>query len=194
MVTNEYQAFARSRGRRRNALAVLLIGSAIATVGAGAMSLAQFTDTRASSGSWSAGTVILGVSPSTAFTATGILPGASGSQTVVVSNTGTGDLRYAMSSSSTNVDTKGLAAQIDLTIKQGACPSSGTTVFTGKLSTAGFGSNVQGANAGDRNIAAGSTENLCFAWSFPLASGNTLQGAATTATFTFDAEQTLDNP
>jgi hypothetical protein len=193
MVTNEFQAFARRRGRRRNVLAALLISSTVATVGAGAMSLAQFTDTKASSGSWSAGTIILGVSPSTAFTATGILPGASGSQTVTVSNTGTGDLRYAMSSTSTNTDSKGLAAQLDLTIKQGTCPSSGTTVFTGKVSAAAFGSNVQGANAGDRNVAAGASEDLCFAWSFPLASGNAYQSATTTATFTFDAEQTLNN-
>ena len=183
-------------GRGRAALMAVLLGSTVATVGAGAMSLAQFTDSRASTGSWSSGTIVLGVSPSTAFSATGILPGATGTQTIAVTNSGTGALRYALSSSSTNADVptpKGLAAQIDLTIQVGTCASPGTTIFTGKLSTAGFGSNVQGQDTGDRAVAAGATENLCFSWSFPLASGNGFQNATTTTTFTFDAEQTLYN-
>lgn len=194
MDTNQFATFARRRGRNRTLLAGLLVTSTIATVGAGAMSLAQFTDTKASTGSWTSGTVILGVSPSTAFSATGILPGASGSQTVTVSNSGTGDLRYAMSSSSTNTDSKNLAAQIDLTIKPGTCPSAAAAIFSAKLSTAALGSSTQGSQAGDRTVAAGSSEELCFSWSFPLASGNAYQAAATTTTFTFDAEQTLNNP
>ena len=193
MSTNQFQSFAR-HGRRRNAMVALLLGSTVAMVGAGAMSLAQFTDTKASSGSWTAGTIVLGVSPVTAFTATNIFPGASGSATITVTNNGSGDMRYAMSSTFTNTDSKGLAAQVDLTIKPGSCPSVGTAFFTGKLSTAAFGSNVQGAQAGDRNILAGATEDLCFAWSFPLTSGNAYQSATTTVTFTFDAEQTLYNP
>ena len=194
MTQHEFDQIARRRGRHRGALAMLLLGSSLAMVGAGAMSLAQFTDTKGSSGSWTAGTIILGVSPSTMFTASGILPGATGSQTVTVSNTGSGALRYAMSSTSTNADSKGLAAQIDLTIAPGTCASPGATFFSAKLSTALFGSNAQGPNTGDRNIAAGATEDLCFSWSFPLASGNTYQTATTTTTFTFDAEQTLNNP
>ena len=194
MDTNQFATNARRGSRHRNLLAVLLVGSTIAMVGAGAMSLAQFTDTQTSSGSWTTGTIILGVVPTTVFSATNMLPGASGLQTVTVSNTGTGDLRYAMSSSSTNADTKGLAAQIDLTGRPGTCPSVATAIFAAKLSTAAFGNSLQGAQAGDRTVAAGSSEDLCFSWSFPLASGNTFQAAATTTTFTFDAEQTLNNP
>jgi hypothetical protein len=182
------------RRKRRRILAVLLTASAIATVGASAMSLAIFTDTQAADGSWTAGTIKLGaISPSTVFTATNILPGDLGSQTVVVSNTGLSQLRYAMSSVSTNADSKGLAAQMTLSIKDGACPSAGTTLYSGSLSGALFGLKAQGADLGDQVINAGATQSLCFAWTFPIGSGNAFQAAATSTTFTFDAEQTANN-
>lgn len=186
---------ARRRQKRRRALVAMLIASSLATLGAGAMSLAVFTDSQASTGAWTTGTIVLGVSPSAAFSATNILPGASGSQDILVSNGGTGALRYALSTSATNADTKGLAAQLTLTINAGTCASPGAVVYaTGPLGSAAFGSNAQGAQAGDRTLAAAANENLCFAWSFPLSSGNGFKNAATTATFTFDAEQTSNNP
>ena len=154
----------------------------------------MFTDSDASGGSWTAGTIVLGVSPATTFNASSIMPGDGGSQDVTVDNTGTGDLRYAMSSSSSNADGKGLAAQMTLTVKAGTCAAPGATLYSGALSGAAFGSNAQGANPGDRNVTAGSSDSLCFSWSFPLASGNAYQGAATSTTFTFDAEQTANNP
>ena len=190
----EFVRAARRRTMRRRALLAVLLSTSLATLGAGAMSLAVFTDSQASGGAWTAGTVILGVSPSTAFSASGIMPGGSGTQTVTVSNTGSGTLRYAMSSGSTNTDGKGLAAQIDLTIQAGTCASPSATLFSGKLSAAALGSSAPGAQAGDRNVAAAASDSLCFSWSFPLASGNTYQGATTTTTFTFDAEQTANNP
>lgn len=186
------RTLARRIGRRR-ALAILLAASSLATVGAGAMSLAVFTDSRTSSGSWTAGTIVLGVAPATTFTATGILPGDTGSQTVTVSNSGTGDLRYAMTSASTNLDGKGLATQMTLTIKLGTCVAPTTTLYTGTLAGALLGDPTQGAQAGDRTVAAGASDSLCLAWTFPPASGNAYQAAATSTTFTFAAEQTANN-
>ncbi|MEO5964596.1 MAG: TasA family protein [Candidatus Limnocylindrales bacterium] len=185
---------AANRLKRRSALVAILLGSSLAMLGAGAMSLAVFTDSRASTGSWTTGTIVLGVSPSTAFSATNILPGSTGSADITVSNTGTGALRYAVSTSATNTDAKGLAAQMTLTVTAGTCASLGSTLYTGALGSAALGSPTQGAQAGDRSVAAASSDALCFAWSFPLASGNAFQGAATTATFTFAAEQTTNNP
>lgn len=182
------------RSKRRRALVLLLLSASLATLGAGAVSLAVFTDSQAATGSWSAGSVVLDVNPSVAFTASDIMPGDVGSQTLAVSNTGTGDLRYAMTSSATNADGKNLAGQLDLTIETGACGSTTGTLFSGKLDAAAFGDPTSGADAGDRSLAAGGSEDLCFSWSFPLASGNAYQSAATTATFTFDAEQTANNP
>jgi hypothetical protein len=182
------------RRMRRRALVVILIGASLATLGAGAMSLAVFSDSQASSGAWTTGTIVLGVTPSAAFSATNIMPGDTGSQTINVSNSGTGALRYAISTSATNTDGKGLAAQMTLTVSPGTCASPGSSVYSGALGSAAVGSATQGSQAGDRSLAAGANENLCFAWSFPLASGNGFQDAATTATFTFAAEQTVNNP
>jgi len=183
-----------SRTKRRGAMLAVLMASLLATLGAGAMTLAQFTDSDASTGSWTSGTIILGVSPATAFTATGIMPGESGSQTIVVSNTGTGAARYALATSATNTDTKGLAAQMTLLVQAGTCTSPGATLYSGALGAAAFGSSATGAQPGDRDVAAADSDNLCFTWTFPLASGNAFQAAATTATFTFASEQTANNP
>ena len=185
---------ARARRKRRRALVAILFGASLATLGAGAMSLAVFSDSQASSGAWTTGTIVLGVTPSTAFSATNILPGDTGSQTINVTNSGTGALRYAISTSATNADSKGLAAQMNLTVSPGTCASPGSSVYSGALGSAAVGSATQGSQAGDRTLASGANENLCFAWSFPLSSGNAFQNAATTATFTFAAEQTANNP
>jgi hypothetical protein len=102
-----------------------------------------------------------------------------------------------MSSSSTNADGKGLATQMTLTIKTlgTSCATfDGTSIYTGSLSAAAFGSNAQGAQAGDRTLAAGASETLCFRASLPLSSGNGYQNATTTTPFTFDSEQTANNP
>ena len=182
------------RTKRRRTLLAVLLSSSLATLGAGALTLAQFTDSDASTGSWTSGTIILGVTPATAFAVTNLMPGATGSQTVTIANTGTGDARYAVSTSATNADLKGLATAMNMTIKAGACPGAGAALYDGPLGAAALGSSAQGAQAGDRNVAAGASDLLCFAWDFPLASGNTLQAAATTATFTFASEQTANNP
>jgi len=183
----------RRRRRRRRGLVVLLLTFSLASLGAGLFSLAIFTDSAASDGSFTAGTIDIATSPSTLFTVTNIMPGDSGSATLTVQNNGSAQLRYAMSSSATNADGKGLRSQLNLTIKAGACPG-GSSLYGGVLNGASFGSNAQGAQAGDRTLNGLASEQLCFAWDLPLATGNAFQGATTTATFTFDAEQTANNP
>lgn len=181
---------------RRRLLAGTVGILAVASIGAAVFSLAQFTDSHDASGAFSSGTIVLGVSPTTVFSVSGTFPGASGSQTVTVSNTGTGALRYALSTAATNVDGKGLATAVLLTVKTGTCPAAAGTVLYGAaaLGSAAFGDATQGAHPGDRTLAASTSEDLCFAWSLPLTTGNGLQNAATTATFTFAAEQTANNP
>jgi predicted ribosomally synthesized peptide with SipW-like signal peptide len=184
----------RNRRLRRRGLILLLLSLSVASLGAGAFSLAIFTDSDASTGTFTAGTIDIATNPTTLFTVAAIMPGDSGSATLTVNNGGTGQLRYAMTSASTNTDTKALRDQLALTVRPGACPSAAATIFNGVLSAAAFGSTAQGAQAGDRTLNAAASEQLCFGWSFPLASGNTFQGATTTTTFTFTAEQTANNP
>lgn len=182
------------RNRRRRALAALLLATTVATVGAGAMSLAVFTDnSQATGGSWTTGTIILGVTPTTAWTATNVLPGDAGNHTITVSNTGTGQLRYAVSTGISG-DTKGLAAQMQLAINVGTCAAPGASLYSGSLTAAAIGDPAQGVQGNERTLDAATSESLCFAWTFPLSSANTFQGAATTATFNFAAEQTTHNP
>jgi hypothetical protein len=175
----------RRRRRRRRGLIVLLLTFSLASLGAGLFSLALFTDTDATS-------------PSTLFSVTGLMPGDSGSATLTVANNGSAQLRYAMDSTSTNGDGLGLRSLLNMTITAGACPGAGAPLYNNALWTdatthARFGSNAAGSQAGDRILNAAASEQLCFAWSLPLAT-TTGQGATTTATFTFYAEQTANNP
>jgi len=184
-----------NRATWRHAAAITAIASlALVALGASALSLATFTDSKTSSGSFTSGTIVLGAAPATLFTLASVMPGDTGSASLTVSNSGTGQLRYAMTSASTNADTKSLRDQIALTVKAGACPGAGGNLYGGALSAAAIGDITAGNQLGDRTLNAATNEVLCFAWSLPIATGNAYQGAATTTTFTFTAEQTANNP
>jgi hypothetical protein len=172
-----------SRRKRRRALIALLMSASLVTLGAGAMSLAVFTDSEASSGAWSTGTIDLVLDDSTVFNASDVFPGDSGSQTLNVANNGSGELRYDMSVSVID-DADGLAGEFDLGITEGACPGVGS-VYSGSL---------LGATLTDRVLAAGADEDLCLTWSLPLSTDSAFQGATAEVSFDFDAEQTKNNP
>jgi hypothetical protein len=130
-------------------------------------------------------------------------PGDQVTNPLTVTNAGTLDLRYAVTSTTTE---NTLAAELDLTIKSGVATctnagfaGSGTVVYsTADLgNTAGInviGNPAQGSQAGDRTLAASANEVLCFNVSLPLAATNAAQGQTTTATLAFAAEQTSNNP
>jgi hypothetical protein len=184
------------RRKRRRGIVALLGAISILTVGAGSISLAQFTDTDSSTWAFAIGTIDINSNPAVLTAVNNMMPGGQSTQALTISNDGTADLRYAMSVAATNA----LGSALQLTVKTedvgGGCAAfSGTTVLAATtLNGAGWGSATQGAQAGDRNLAAGAAEALCFRVSLPLTSGNTLQGASSAATFTFDAEQTANNP
>jgi spore coat-associated protein N len=188
---------ARRRARRRGIVA-LLGAISMLTIGAGSISLAQFTDSATSTWAFTAGTIDVNTSPAVLTAITNMMPGDTPTQALTVTNAGSGDLRYALSVTATNA----LGTALTLTVKgpDGGVGSS-CTLFNGAsiltattLNGAGFGSSVQGAQAGDRNLLAGASEVLCLRVTLPLTTGNALQGASSAATFTFDAEQTANNP
>jgi len=169
--------------------------------------LAVFTDSDAvGANTFTAATISLTTSPTTALiTYSNMNPGDSITNPITVTNAGNSQLRYAVSSSATNTDTNGLKDQLVLTIKTVdvttpgvPCDNfDGTQLYTGDLdSTAGklVGDNTQGSQAGDRSLNAAANEILCFRAALPLATANAFQAATTTATFTFDSEQTANNP
>jgi hypothetical protein len=187
-------------------MAVAALGLAVIGVGAGLYSLALFTSqAQVDNNTFDSGTVIITTDhPSTAIVSlSNMAPGDAVTAPLLVNNAGSLALRYAVSSVATNLDTKGLKDQTGLTIKSGVtnCTNagyagSGTVLYSGDLDAASgklVGDSTTGADGGDRALAAGASETLCFNVTLPLSTGNAFQGAATTATFTFDAEQTKNN-
>lgn len=193
------------------AIALLVVFTAVSFNSA---TLAVFTDSAPSNGNtFTTGTLDLDLSDnnetdldsvSTSVTFSAMAPGDSVTDRIVPHNTGSNALRYAIAGSGTNADSKGLKDQLVLTIKTidvttpgTPCDNfDGTQLYTGDTdSTAGklVGDNTQGAQAGDRALAAAASETLCFRVNLPLATGNSFQNATTTVTFTFDAEQTANN-
>jgi predicted ribosomally synthesized peptide with SipW-like signal peptide len=185
----------RRQRRRRRGLIALLLTLSVATVGAGAFSLAYFTDTDNGTGSFTAGTIILGINPTTVYNVTNMFPGDVQNATVTLTNSGTGQLRYSMT---TAVDTgPALAGQLTAVVKSKgtSCAAfDGTTLYTGVLSGAAFGNPAVTGDVGDPTLNSGSNTDVCFRVTMPTGTGNTFQGATTTLTFTFDSEQTANNP
>ena len=185
--------------RRRRLAALLLLSLVSGSVGAGALSLAVFTDTQAAGGNlFTTGTIILGINPASAVvTSANMMPGDTVNGSLVVSNTGTASLRYAMTSGWTNTDLKNLMNQMTLTVKAlgTSCAAfDGATLYTGTANGALFGSPAAGNQAGDQTLASGANETLCFRAQLALNTPDAYQNATTTGTFTFAAEQTANNP
>ena len=196
------------RGKRL--LAVLLAMGAVAAV-VGGISTALFTDSDpVGSNVTNFGTISLTTSPTSTIWSgmTAAMPGDRATGTLTATNAGTGDLRYAVSGSNTNAAVAGVL-NLRIGLRGGAsCDfpyhntdgtnttlTDDTQLYSGLLSVAALiGSNAQGAQAGDRTLAAAAAEPLCFAVVAPLSTSNASQGLANTATFTFDSEQTANNP
>lgn len=182
-------------------LAVVIVGASFVVFG----SFAVFTDTQnVPSNTFSTGTLDISTNPTSALvTFSAMAPGDQVTNPITVTNGGTLQLRYAVTSTTTeNV----LAGQLDLTIKTGVttCTNAGfgadgTVIYSpGDLgSTAGtnvIGNPAQGNQAGDRTLNASANEVLCFNVQLPSSTGGTYQGLNTTATLAFQAEQTSSNP
>jgi hypothetical protein len=192
-------------GPRR--LAALVLGLSLIGTLSGAMSLALFTDQETADSTFSSGSIVLDDAKIDGLTLSisPLMPGDLITDDVVVENDGTAQLRYSISTSTTNPDTKALRDALNLTIKTVDVTTPGTpcdnfdgasTLYSGTLgaSTAAVGSPAAGAQAGDRTLAGLSAETLCFRISLPLATGNAYAAASAVTTFTFDAEQTANNP
>jgi type II secretory pathway pseudopilin PulG len=197
----------RRRRRTRRVLGLfLLFLLLIPSVGATYLTLALFTDQETVTADFTTGTIDLDGTKIDALvlTTSALMPGDTVTDDVVVENDGTAQLRYAMSTSSTNADSKALRDALTLTIKTIDVTTPGTpcdnfdgasTLYSGVLgaSTAKFGNAAQGSDSGDRTLNAGANETLCFRIALPSGTGNSYQGATTSTTFTFDAEQTSNN-
>jgi hypothetical protein len=194
-------ADAADRGRLFRSLLILGVAVTAATV---LLVSAVFTDTQdVTDNTFTTGEVDISVTPATAAIGmTGMMPGDEVTAPLTVTNAGTVELRYAVTSTTTE---DVLAAELDLTIKSGVAtctnagfdtdgdPVYGPDVLGSVAGTSIIGDPTQGAQAGDRVLAAAADEVLCFNVLLPDAA-TAGAGLTTTATFTFDAEQTANNP
>lgn len=166
-------------------------------------SLALFTDVENVGGNtFSTGNIDLAAAPVSAVVTAGTMaPGDQVTATLDMTNSGSLDLRYSATSTTTE-DT--LAAQLVLTIKDSVTTcddanwtADGNVLYSGVLGTTGtavlFGDATPGADPGDRALAPTASETLCVNVTLPLAT-TTGEGLTTTATLNFEAEQTANNP
>jgi spore coat-associated protein N len=194
--------------RRRRRLAASIGIAALSLVTLGSLTTgALFSDSQdLGANAFTTGTVVIGTTPATAlFTVNNMAPGDVVGKPLTVSNTGTLALRYATTATATDPDTKALRGQLQFSVYSnvGAAACSADNVAGGTLlfgpaaigaASSVFGDPAQGQQPGDRTLLASTSETLCFVASLPLSTDNTFQAATTTVTFTFDAEQTANNP
>ena len=190
----------------RLVMAGLILAASAATM-ATTLTGAIWTDNLSvGSNAFSAGTVDINTTPTTAIVAlSNMAPGDSTVGGVTVSNDGSLQLRYAISSTTTE---NTLAAQLDLTVWDENEESDGgtdcaTTAPATKLygpadlgattETNLVGDPTQGSQAGDRTLNGGTNEVLCFLVALPAGTSNTFAGLSSTATFFFKSEQTSNN-
>jgi spore coat-associated protein N len=196
-----------STRRRRRALVFGMALLSVVGLGAGQLSLALFTDQETVDATFASGSVDLDGTAVDQLTLSidPLMPGDAITDDVVVNNVGSAELRYALTTSSTDADGKGLRDVLSLTVKSVDATTpltpcndfDGATVLAATAlgaSGAGFGDPSVGADTGDRTLSAGSSETLCFRVTLPLATGEAYEDASSTTTFTFGAEQTANNP
>jgi hypothetical protein len=184
-------------GKRRSRLAILVAALSVLTLGAGSFSLALFTDTDTSTWSFTTGSIDLESNPAVMTAIPAMMPGDVAADSLTIVNNGTATLRYAMSTVATNA----LGGQLTVAVRAEDA-GGGCAAFTGAvivaagttLNGAAIGNAAQGAQAGDRTLAGGASEVLCFRVTLPLSTNGTFQAATSLATFTFAAEQSANNP
>jgi predicted ribosomally synthesized peptide with SipW-like signal peptide len=185
---------------------LLFVGVVAASLGVA--SNAIFTDSAdVEANVFSTGTVDIETDhPTTAVvTFTNMAPGDStGGQSLTVFNEGSLELRYAVTMTADNEDLKDLYAELDLTIREEGtdCTTFDGTPLYGPaspflLSGNLIGDPTPGEDTGDQILTTtspGDSKVLCFKVDLPLGAPNDVQDASTTAVFTFEAEQTANNP
>jgi len=201
---------------RRSARALVLVVTLALVAGAGAgvvTSVARLLDSRSSTAaSVTAATVgisLSGGASSTAWvTATNVGVGAGQAyyQKLTVTNSGTTEMRYALTGTSTSavsplieVDIASIAGSTcdPTTFAAGTLITPATATFGGGTATerAIFGSKVAGADTGDQVLGASASQTLCLRAFVKPGAGRGAQGATgVTSAFTFYGEQTKNNP
>ncbi|HEY3057477.1 MAG TPA: hypothetical protein VGL99_00725 [Chloroflexota bacterium] len=108
---------------------------------------------------------------------------------LTISNSGSLALTYAMSTITSGDATLANALQLTLRARtaQPCSDRDGAVLYSGALAGAALGDPAHGVQAGDRSLAPGASEVLCFTLAAP--NSVTSQATSVAATFAFDAVQ-----
>lgn len=190
----------------RSLLSIGLAASAITLAATGAL----FTDTQTmAANTFATGTVDLNAQETTdiAANAGNLAPGDTVSGVITVANSGTLEYRYTLTSTTTAPSgTYDLASQIQVTVwdeadedatSDGTCAATPPTdtllhKYTGALGSQAGTQYFSGETVG--TTAPANQQMLCLQATLPQDSNDNYQGLTTDATFTFDAQQTANNP
>jgi hypothetical protein len=171
-----------------------LIAIGIMSGSAAQGTIAHFSTVVTSQGNqFSAGTLRIDDLPmSSTLSMSNLIAGDNFDAQLVISNPGTLDLTYAMTTSF--IGSTDLADDLLLTVRaktSSACSvRDGSLLYnSGSLNAGAFGDPAHGVQAGDRALAAGASESLCFTIVLPALAPATDQGTSLAATFAFLAEQ-----
>lgn len=194
--------------RRRLITTTAIVG--LAFVGIGQLATgALFEDSATAAVSYASGNVAIQANGSSSISlpaAANLAPGDTVYRAITVANTGSLDLRYAISGQTTS-ETKNLSSVLSYDIyvgvpsgpcslgNMGGAPTIAANKTIGTASTALVGNKANGFNAGDRPLTSGpgGSEDLCVAMTLPLATTSAFASASANVTLTFDAEQTKNN-
>jgi predicted ribosomally synthesized peptide with SipW-like signal peptide len=195
-----------------NASKKIRVLAALGTLSAGvwAGTFASFSDTGSATAAFTTGTIDLKLNgaDSTAFTAlelSNLKPGDSKVAALTVANPTSSTalpFNYSMSTAATNADGKALRDRLRLqamvVANEAACTAAAASDLAYSTAYTAAGVNVipdgalSAAAISSRAVAAGASEVWCFKVVMPNGTttvDNPYQGAATTATFTFNAVQ-----
>ncbi len=174
---------------------VLMIAAGLLALFVGTGSALFTSQATVASGSFTTGTLVLTGSPvSSLLKASDMAPGDKVTAPLTLSNGGSLQLKYTMSTTPSGDGPLGSALQVDIRSGVTDCSNNGfadgSSLYSGGLSTAAISS------AGTTTtIAGGGNQVLCFQVVLPSSvTDSNLQGKTAGATFTFNAVQTKNNP
>ena len=194
-------------GRVRRGVASGVIIASMAAASTALFTGAVFTDTeRVDNSEFTSGTVDITATPAKTILANpNLAPGDTVVGVVEIKNSGSLEYRYSATGFASTIDDKALHTQLQMRVyavrDPSQCTGTGPAGATPLATKAGisateeslFGDRAQGAQAGDRVLAAGASELLCVRVDLPLDTPNEFQDATTSLSFTFYAEQTANN-
>ena len=180
--------FATIRNRLNGRLSVLAL--AIALVTTGAASLAQLTDTLTVSNSFSVLAIDLQGNGQQSITASFALEAGQVNgpvQTITLSNNGNTQIRYAMRTAVTGTLAPNLKTDVSTSTDTNCGDANDVRLITPVVNNPQFGDPITGQQVGDRILAAGASETLCFMHSAAAASNGSQTASQV---ITFSAETT----